>query len=220
MYIYKITNKINGKCYIGQTINSINSRFNKHCSESSGCYAISAAIQKYGREFFDIEEIDGANSQSELNYKEWLLIFNHNTLAPNGYNLREGGGAKGKMTNILKAKLSKIKKGKPNLMKGKKHTKQSKLNMSMGSLGQIGGMKNKKHTKKSNIKNALSNGGNFFNMIKGNEVVWSGYIISECAREFSLSIGNISECLRGNRKTHKGYTFKYKDKDNYDSSER
>lgn len=202
MYIYKIINKINGKIYIGQTSGSIKSRWQKHCCFSNSKPGIGAAIKKHGKENFIIKEIGGANSQSELDYKEWLLIHNNNSLAPNGYNLREGGNSRGKVTKITKQKISKAHTGR-------KHSKKSKLNMSIGSLGQVGGMKNKNHKKESNIKNAISNGGKLFNMKKDSKIIWSGYIISECAREFSLSIGNISGCLNGNRKTHKGYTFEY-----------
>lgn len=94
MFIYKITNKINGKAYIGQTINSIQVRWTQHRSEASTYRRntpIHNAIRKYGKENFTIEEIDGANSLSELNYKEFLLIYTNRTIAPNGYNAKEGG---------------------------------------------------------------------------------------------------------------------------------
>lgn len=94
MLIYKITNKINGKVYIGQTIRSLKKRFNEHCNNKKS--TISKAIQKYGKENFTIEEIDGANNQSELNYKEWLLIYKFNSLTPNGYNIYNNKKVRGK----------------------------------------------------------------------------------------------------------------------------
>jgi group I intron endonuclease len=51
----------------------------------------------HGIENFTFEEIDGANNQDELNYREWLWIKKLDCIYPNGYNLREGGGSKGKM---------------------------------------------------------------------------------------------------------------------------
>jgi group I intron endonuclease len=115
MMIYKITNKINNMLYIGQTIQPLKKRWSDHIYSSknlrnrkkdTSISYLHRSIQKYGKENFTIEEIDGANSQSELNYKEWLLINKFNTLAPNGYNLREGGRNKGKATNKLSKKLS------------------------------------------------------------------------------------------------------------------
>lgn len=257
MIIYKITNKVNNKTYIGQTTKSLSIRFAQHCQKSSKCTGISTAIQKYGKENFIIEEIGGANNQSELNYQEWLLINKYNTIAPNGYNLVHGGNSKGTLSIITrqrlsaslrgrvspnkgkklseehkkslskahigipsacrgrslseehKLKLSKILKNKPNKMKGRKHSLESRHNMSQGSIGQKGGMSGKRHAKKSNIKNAISNGAKPFIVKNNNTIVWSGLILSECAKELKLSIGNISECLRGNRKTHKGYVFTY-----------
>jgi len=70
---------------------------------------VGKAVKKYGEENFTVEEIGGANSMSELNYQEWLLIHKYNSLAPNGYNLREGGG--GRITNKeSRAKMSKSQK--------------------------------------------------------------------------------------------------------------
>lgn len=91
MIIYKITNKINGKVYIGQTIRTLEERWKDHCSENSRCFAIKAAIDKYGRENFIIEQIDQAIDLIDLNKKEGDWIVNLNSLAPNGYNLKSGG---------------------------------------------------------------------------------------------------------------------------------
>jgi len=92
MFIYKITNKINGKIYIGQTIKSIYTRWLSHISRSKNkITAIGAAIDKHGKENFIVEEIDGANSLSELNYKEEFWIYKLNSVYPFGYNLNYGG---------------------------------------------------------------------------------------------------------------------------------
>lgn len=94
MIIYKITNKINGKVYIGQTTQSIEKRWKGHYSKAfyeQKSTVIYNAIRKYGPENFTIEEIDGANSLSELNYLETHYIYKYESLAPNGYNLSSGG---------------------------------------------------------------------------------------------------------------------------------
>jgi group I intron endonuclease len=129
MFIYKITNKINGKVYIGQTIVSINQRWSRHKSDSSknSPYAIHRAIKKYGFDNFIVEEIDGANNISELNYREYLHIGLHNSMYPMGYNLKPGGNSRGhseqtkkkigyktkqRMTIEMKQKISKALIGK------------------------------------------------------------------------------------------------------------
>lgn len=207
MFIYKIVNRINNKVYIGQTSKDINKRFYEHCMPSSKSTAICKAIQKYGKKNFTIEEIGGANSQTELNYLEWLMIIKNNTLAPHGYNLVEGGWCAGKMSNEVKTKISKANKGR-------QHTKKSRINMSLGSLGQKGGMSNKCHTELSKEKNSISNGGKYFLVFRKNTIIWEGINKSQCSRDLNLnSVGNITECLNGNRKQYKGYMFLYK-KDN------
>lgn len=88
--IYIIKNDINNKVYIGQAINS-EQRFKAHCRVSRDKLAIDLAINKYGKEHFWYEIIE---SQIEnYNEKEKYWIQYYNSLAPNGYNISEGGEA-------------------------------------------------------------------------------------------------------------------------------
>jgi group I intron endonuclease len=114
MVVYKITNKITNESYIGQTVQSLKKRWNSHCSIKSGnkCTYIYRAIQKYGKENFEISIITRCNSIEEMNHREAYYIKLFNTLAPDGYNLDSGG--KNKRTHQdTKDKISKIHKGKP-----------------------------------------------------------------------------------------------------------
>ena len=77
MFIYKITNKINNKIYIGQVYNkTVQDRFNRHIKEanSKNPILVDRAIYKYGKDNFIVEQIDEATSLKELNQKEkyWL----------------------------------------------------------------------------------------------------------------------------------------------------
>lgn len=98
-YIYKITNLINNKIYIGQTIRSINVRWNQHKSESfnkSGHgynYHLHSAIRKYGIQNFKIEIIEQCPDEDRFD-EESYLIKKYNTTNPKiGYNfVIEGSG--------------------------------------------------------------------------------------------------------------------------------
>lgn len=95
--IYCITNKINNKKYIGQTISTLEFRFKKHLSNINSknrCSALYNAFIKYGKENFLIEEIISGNfNKKELNILEKKYIKEYNTLSPNGYNLQTGGNS-------------------------------------------------------------------------------------------------------------------------------
>lgn len=97
MIIYKITNKINGKLYIGLTSVSLRERWTNHKSNCRNAAkytsALYCAMRKYGAENFIIEIIDTAQTIEELNIKEKTYIKALNTLSPGGYNLDEGGGS-------------------------------------------------------------------------------------------------------------------------------
>lgn len=92
--IYKITNLINGKQYIGQTSKLyINNRWCEHKNnarngKSSYLYN---AIRKYGEENFEFKIILKNIPIDKLNFYEQLWIKKFNTKTPNGYNLTDGG---------------------------------------------------------------------------------------------------------------------------------
>ena len=90
--IYKITNKINGKIYIGQTIGTLSKRWREHCFQASNgekTYHLYYAMRKYGIENFMIEEVERC-SNNLLNEREIYWIAKYNSYN-NGYNLTLGG---------------------------------------------------------------------------------------------------------------------------------
>lgn len=106
MYIYVIENLINGKMYVGQTADPI-SRERAHFSFSSKCPAVSKAVQKYGRENFEFSLLEKCYSQDVLNTRETFWIRELSTLAPFGYNLKEGGECGGSPSNEVREKIRK-----------------------------------------------------------------------------------------------------------------
>lgn len=122
-YIYIITNNIDGKRYVGQTVQTIKKRFSRHCWESTkNTMPVDIAIKKYGKESFSIEMVSKCNSQEELNSEELKIAAQLNTFVPYGYNLKAGNG-KGSLCEEIKNKIS-----SSNL--GKKCTEESKRKMS------------------------------------------------------------------------------------------
>lgn len=90
MIIYKVTNKITGRIYIGQTIRPLAERWKYHQWQTS-CRYLHNSILKYGAENFTVEQIDVACSKAELDQKEKYWIEYYNSIVPNGYNLQSGG---------------------------------------------------------------------------------------------------------------------------------
>ena len=90
--IYKITNLVNGKIYIGQSIH-IERRWVEHCNPSSNS-VISKAIQKYGKDNFNFEVIKEFSTQdfNKLDEYEDYYIHYYNSLVPYGYNVSENTG--------------------------------------------------------------------------------------------------------------------------------
>lgn len=77
MYIYKITNIVNNKVYIGQTIQTVQNRFRRHINDAVS-YKLNThfcnAVRNYAKENFIVEVLDTAQSQTELNQKEQYHI--------------------------------------------------------------------------------------------------------------------------------------------------
>ena len=94
-YIYKITNDINRKIYIGKTQFSIEKRFKEHCSDSlkERCEKrpLYDAFNKYGIENFKIEELEQIEDNSKLSEREVYWIQELQTYGKEGYNASKGG---------------------------------------------------------------------------------------------------------------------------------
>lgn len=88
--VYIITNKANGKQYVGISKN-LTSRWNTHISANGSAPALHAAIKKYGKDEFVFSHICDAFDLDSARDIECMLIVQHNTKSPNGYNLTDGG---------------------------------------------------------------------------------------------------------------------------------
>lgn len=101
-FIYKITNKISKKCYIGETKESSPEiRWKQHkytISNGRGCPALQDAVIKYGIDNFTFEVVIICFDEDQFAH-ERHYIKKYNSVVPNGYNILEGGeggGFKGK----------------------------------------------------------------------------------------------------------------------------
>lgn len=112
MIVYKITNLVNNKIYIGQTVQLLGVRWSQHRNPSARKTYIHKAITKHGKNNFIIEQIDRADSLEELNNKEayWIKLLD-STNPKLGYNL-ESGGLNKRVSQRTKDKISEANKGK------------------------------------------------------------------------------------------------------------
>ena len=142
--IYKLTNLVNGKMYIGQHVtDDLDDGY-----MGSGIW-INHAIKKYGKEAFTKEWLEFAENAEDLNYLERMYVDEEWLARPDTYNLTLGGVSHrefSKSTKELisentkkamadpkvKAKCSKAKKGKTPWNKGKKMDQQTRSKVSYG----------------------------------------------------------------------------------------
>lgn len=150
-YIYKITNSVTGKNYIGYTENP-DSRWEAH-RHSRGSKLVFQAIKKYGLENMSFNVIAEDIIDNEDKY-----IREHNTMAPNGYNLTPGGSLppnhKGKSYEEIygssRAKEQRVKRTQTQLERGgfgpDMHTEETKRKISKAVSGENNPMYGRTHS--------------------------------------------------------------------------
>ena len=117
--VYLVTNTLNGKQYVGQTIT-------KHSRKGHG-HALADAYKKYGHKSFTYETVcGGVDKPLTLDFMEQFWINVMGSLAPNGYNLESGG------------RRYKTVSHKPQL--GIPHTEETKAKMSEGQKRYLAGI--------------------------------------------------------------------------------
>jgi group I intron endonuclease len=166
MIVYLVTNKINGKQYVGQTVKKLNLRWNEHTSSKSNG-ALQRAIRKHNKENFSLLILHECTTKEEMDFVESFYISFLNTRAHNGYNLTNGGeGRSGYhlseeakkriseknsghvMSEEQKAQVSKRHKG----IKLGPRSEETKRKISIGNMG-------KKYSEESIRKGALKRTG-------------------------------------------------------------
>ncbi len=193
MIIYKVTNIINGKIYIGQTKQSLIRRWHSHCGKHSHCSILHNAIKKYGAENFTVEQIDVACSKEELDKKEIRWIAFYDCIAPKGYNISSGGngnrGYKPSEETLIKRSiaLKGIHTGADNPAK----RVDVRQKMSVAAKSRTG---------------ALSNRGKKVKCIETGEVFPT---TKEAGKWANIAYKNISKVCAGKRKTCGGYHWQY-----------
>lgn len=94
-YIYKITNTLNNKIYIGQTVKTVQKRFTQHKNNANKSYfsqiVLYKAFNKYGFENFKCETLEEVpNEKLDEREKYWIEYYDSYF---NGYNSTLGGRA-------------------------------------------------------------------------------------------------------------------------------
>lgn len=214
--IYKVTNSINGKIYVGQTTKELKERIKGHYDAHKNPKNIfHKALKKYGFENFNWCVIDFAESQGELDIKEEFWIKFYKSYVgfedSNGYNSTSGGRDGFYFYDEVIKKMSESQKewieenGHPKGMLGKTHSKETIT-------------KFKKHRKRSRNSNSkkvvkLSKEGEF---IKSYECMRD--VSDDIQKEFNNNdidaVPHISQCCKGKIKSAYGYIWMYKNEYN------
>jgi len=113
-WIYLIRNKINGKCYVGQTSQErVKYRWYSHRSHPTG--RLKGAFNKYDLSNFEFSTIceipKGDGWREALDAREILEIKERNTLVPNGYNIEEGGNRNKVVSKETREKIGNANRG-------------------------------------------------------------------------------------------------------------
>lgn len=155
-YIYKISNRVTGKSYIGYTEDPVQ-RWEAH-RHNQGSTLVFNAIKKYGLENISFDVIAEDSIDNEDRY-----IQEHNTMAPNGYNLTPGGSLppnhKGKSYEDIYGRQANEQRAKRQIKQKQaggygpvKHTEETKRKISEAVSGKNNPMYGRKHSEETIAK--------------------------------------------------------------------
>jgi group I intron endonuclease len=226
MFIYKITNIVNGKCYIGQTIRNPKERLNCHRNTlKNGThynpYLMKSWI-KYGESNFTFEVIESCGSYEELDFLEQYYIKHYNSCdRKHGYNADHGGHQTKIFSLDTRLKMRSAKLGKTRTDEAKNKTSETlKLVYSSGNrTAFFKGQKLSEETRKKMSKSHLGKKKTREHIEKvaqasrkkirclENNTTYNS--LTEAALLLNVNRTQISTYLNGRCKTVGGYTFEY-----------
>jgi group I intron endonuclease len=213
-YVYKISNLLNNKIYIGKTVN-IRRRWNKHKTAAkrqnpNDFTILHRAIRKYGPENFIIEGISEHEIEEKALAQEvYLIAVMQSTNRDIGYNMTNGGdGVSGyKHTEESKQKMSVAKtgifNGEQNPFYGKTHDKNMRDLLSQQATDRY--QANPSKYDQFNIKRCSLN---TEECIKIQQQYLQGSIsMEELAKNYSVPISTIHSVIYGNYVAIRGYSI-------------
>lgn len=216
MLIYKATNLVNGKVYIGKTTKTLYQRRIGHLKASKSKRSNSIfhkAIRKYGIESFSWEVLGHYENTADLDAAEIQFIESYDSCVA-GYNItRGGGGIVGyRHTEVTKELMGRSTRGKKlpketiQKMKAAKaeHWQDPKYHQK-----QVKAAENRWQSQEELDQQAIRRGSRKFEILKDGIVIWSGYNKRQAGRLLGLDPTLMLRCLQGRFKQHRGHTFRY-----------
>jgi group I intron endonuclease len=210
MNIYKITNLINGKIYVGKDTK------NRKRYYGSGI-VIRQAIKKYGKENFKKEILENCSDYQTLNEREKYWIEVNNSTDKNiGYNRSYGGDGFSGITPETIEKIRQKHIGQKRTLEcrnkisksriGMKFTKKHKKNLSIARKKRI----TKPETLEKMRKSMLGKNRKYvkYIIIDPNGMEYHTDNISQFCREHDIQHGNLYKVLRKERDNTKGYKIR------------
>ena len=198
--IYCIHNEIDGKCYIGKSVN-IPKRWKEHKALLRNGHHHNKHLQNawdiYGEDSFRFIVLEYAKPE-QLGELEIAYISKHNAFGDNGYNFTMGGD--GGLLGMPKTEETRLKISRAN--KGRQHTPEEKARVSKSLKGR---MLTEEH--KQRIGNA-----NKANHIKPVLCVETGQVfnsLKEAGKHFNTHPSNIGHACNGKQEKAKGFHFTY-----------
>jgi group I intron endonuclease len=222
-YIYKITNKVDGKIYVGQTIQVLEDRWRQHKKIGSNCRYLKRAFNKYGIDNFEFNLIcicfDEDLDKYEIQYME-----KYSSMVPNGYNLRKGGNS-GKHHEETKKKISESLKGRTDIFNhnlGKSVSEETKKKISNALKGRTDiiyaknqlGIPHTEETKKKISESHKIKGKRVMQYDSNNSFIKIFLTVNEASKENNISESSIRLCCKYPDKILKGFKWKYETNDN------
>lgn len=204
MTVYLITNLLNGKQYIGQTISCYKARWQNHCKKGN---ALHSAIKKYGRKSFRVQVLDTAYTLDELNAKELFWVNEMNCYAPKGYNIAIPGNNR-RVAESTKKLMSEKCSGVNNHNYGKKASQETLARLSASLKGKNLGRKLPPISEETRRKKSQSSK-KCKVICLNNGVTYES--ITVAAKTLECNLDAICKVLSGKYKHTRGFRFKRAD---------